>query len=289
MVKPYSCWCDNPGATCPAHIPNALLYQVMNVTCGDIKIHCCLVRELDQDSHQSQLMASYNNSTVEELGIFLDYIIDTLKPYKNKTLMESITRESEVLPEGSSHGPYCPKCQQFKKILSSNNQDVTKKTMYKRGIRRPTHILEDDLVALKGVAQYLLNLTARPWNIDITRANPPVVSLRRRGIQFSNLSEYYHHKGLKEGMSADIRTKDLMGLYNASDDIIKRGEFILPYGSLGWFSKAVEMAVDGSLYVGLALVVMFFAASLLTGGMTLIGDTCFICSIIGYVNAVHTP
>lgn len=62
----------------------------------------------------------------------------------------------------------------------------------------------------------------------------------------------------------------------------------VPYDNLGWFSKTVELAMDGSLYVGLALGVMFIAGTLLSGAIGLFGDTCLICSFIGYANAV-TP
>ena len=60
----------------------------------------------------------------------------------------------------------------------------------------------------------------------------------------------------------------------------------VPYDNLGWFSKTVELAVDGSLYVGLAVGVMFIAGALLSGAIGLFGDTCLICSFIGYANTV---
>lgn len=67
-------------------------------------------------------------------------------------------------------------------------------------------------------------------------------------------------------------------------EVFNKGDIAIPYDSLGWFSKAVEVALDGSLYIGLALGVMFFSASVLSGAIGVFGDTCLICAFIGYAN-----
>lgn len=70
------------------------------------------------------------------------------------------------------------------------------------------------------------------------------------------------------------------------DDVFNRVDLAIPYDSLGWFSKFVEGVLDGSLYIGLALGIMFFSGSVLSGAIGLFGDTCLICAFIGYANTV---
>lgn len=70
------------------------------------------------------------------------------------------------------------------------------------------------------------------------------------------------------------------------NNVFNKGDLAIPYDSLGWFSRAVEAAMDGSLYIGLAIGVMFISASVLTGAIGVFGDTCLICALIGYANTV---
>ncbi|XP_050723544.1 uncharacterized protein LOC127002092 [Eriocheir sinensis] len=70
------------------------------------------------------------------------------------------------------------------------------------------------------------------------------------------------------------------------DDVFNKGALAIPYDTLGWFSKLVEVALDGSLYIGLALGIMFLSASVLSGAIGVFGDTCLICAFIGYANTV---
>lgn len=68
--------------------------------------------------------------------------------------------------------------------------------------------------------------------------------------------------------------------------VSNKGDLAIPYDTLGWFSKAVEAAMDGSLYIGLAIGIMFISASVLTGAIEVFGETCLICAFIGYANTV---
>lgn len=83
------------------------------------------------------------------------------------------------------------------------------------------------------------------------------------------------------------QTENSNSIHNdAVTSVLHKGDFAIPYDSLGWFSKAVEVAMDGSLYIGFALGIMFIAGSLLSGAIGVFGETCLICSFIGYANTV---
>ncbi|MPC38425.1 hypothetical protein E2C01_031932 [Portunus trituberculatus] len=112
----------------------------------------------------------------------------------------------------------------------------------------------------------------------------------------ADISEAINTISSEELQGDNLRATDLTQLAESSNSIhnhlfsgssIHKGDIVpVPYDDLGWFSKTVELAMDGSLYVGLAIGVMFIAGTLLSGAIGLFGDTCLICSFIGYANTV---
>ena len=104
-------------------------------------------------------------------------------------------------------------------------------------------------------------------------------------------SEKFQDRNLrsKREDSADL-TENINSIHNDafSASILQKGDLAIPYESLGWFSKTVEVAMDGSLFIGIAIGIMLIAGSLLSGAVELFGDTCLICSFIGYANTA-TP
>ncbi|XP_063870994.1 uncharacterized protein LOC135106085 [Scylla paramamosain] len=112
----------------------------------------------------------------------------------------------------------------------------------------------------------------------------------------ADTSEAINFISSEELQGDNLHSTDLTQLTENSNNIrnngfsgsqLHKGDIApIPYDNLGWFSKTVELAMDGSLYVGLALGIMFIAGTLLSGAIGLFGDTCLICSFIGYANTV---
>lgn len=100
-------------------------------------------------------------------------------------------------------------------------------------------------------------------------------------------SEEFHGRNLQSKEDSTELTENINSIHkDAVSAVIHKDDFAIPYDNLGWFSKTVEVAIDGSLYVGLAIGIMFIAASLLSGAFGVFGETCLICSFIGYANTV---
>lgn len=99
-------------------------------------------------------------------------------------------------------------------------------------------------------------------------------------------SEEFYGRNLQSKEDSAELTENINSIHSdAVNAVIHKGDFAIPYDNLGWFSKTVEVAIDGSLYVGLAIGIMFIAGSLLSGAIGLFGETCLICSFIGYAVA----
>lgn len=135
---------------------------------------------------------------------------------------------------------------------------------------------EDRLIlALKDVASYLSSYIAQTGKMN---PSPPIKKIRSIDTQSG---EFSHSGEVEEAHSTEI--EQLVHVFNDASILFEKADFALPYGNLGWFSKAVEAAMDGSLYVGIALIVMYITAMLLSGALSFVGDTCFICALLGYV------
>lgn len=121
---------------------------------------------------------------------------------------------------------------------------------------------------------------------DITRILEADTSMAENTINFvkekeatTSMEKVYEDDTINEIEDTSSHKDTVSGVFN-------KGDIAIPYESLGWFSKAVEAAMDGSLYIGLALGVMFFSASVLSGAIGVFEDTCLICAFIGYANTV---
>ncbi|XP_045101652.1 uncharacterized protein LOC123498537 isoform X2 [Portunus trituberculatus] len=151
------------------------------------------------------------------------------------------------------------------------------------------------------LAATLLKYGAEPLLLQTTMVNNPRHQRERRQTTAgstleADISEAINTISSEELQGDNLRATDLTQLAESSNSIhnhlfsgssIHKGDIVpVPYDDLGWFSKTVELAMDGSLYVGLAIGVMFIAGTLLSGAIGLFGDTCLICSFIGYANTV---
>ncbi|XP_042224528.1 uncharacterized protein LOC121868247 isoform X2 [Homarus americanus] len=145
--------------------------------------------------------------------------------------------------------------------------------------------LGDSEVLNQGVAEYMMTLTAQPRMITPSFGDNSPPSFHDNEVQVQ-LDEYNFPSSTTNNVISSTQKNPLTNtdIYSVSNDLSVKGDFVVPYSNLGWFSRVVEVAMDGSVYVGLLLTVMFFAAKILTGALSIFGETCLICTIIGYVN-----
>ncbi|KAG7177057.1 uncharacterized protein LOC121868247 isoform X1 [Homarus americanus] len=283
MVQPYSCWCANSDNSCPVHIPAIPLHRVLKVTCGYLNIHCCLER-VKAKSKEDWPFAAANITTSQELEIFFDSLIDILKP--QEILLNNTLGDSEVLNQGASHNPIYPSSQQIKNNIFSEEYDIQGKPDNDSVKKRQVDVFELVLLlTLKGVAEYMMTLTAQPRMITPSFGDNSPPSFHDNEVQVQ-LDEYNFPSSTTNNVISSTQKNPLTNtdIYSVSNDLSVKGDFVVPYSNLGWFSRVVEVAMDGSVYVGLLLTVMFFAAKILTGALSIFGETCLICTIIGYVN-----
>lgn len=111
------------------------------------------------------------------------------------------------------------------------------------------------------------------------------INLKKREVTSSTEKVYGAELNVEEDSIDDTEVTN-NNKYTV-EDVFNKGDLAIPYDSLGWFSKVVEVALDGSLYIGIAFGIMFLSASVLSGAIGIIDDTCLICAFIGYANTVN--
>lgn len=127
-------------------------------------------------------------------------------------------------------------------------------------------------------------ITTNVVEADTSTADNTIDVVKKREAVSSTEEGYESELHIEDNSVNEI--KDTSNNKHTVDDVFNRVDLAIPYDSLGWFSKFVEGVLDGSLYIGLALGIMFFSGSVLSGAIGLFGDTCLICAFIGYANTV---
>lgn len=255
------------------------------MTCDPDKAHCCLERvtHLDEDSILP-FNATGDITTVEEFRDFLKSVVDLLMPrnsgvvnslplasgspqqeyVRSLSSMDSDETHLEASPGSLEEDPGVESGRQnfgfwrrqepndeVNSIYSDSDTETNSLTdqqvythEYLEGSSSNEKNEEDPLFhAIKGLATFLLN---------------------------SEKQTILDHASEDHGFAAENNTSSI------SDKID-----VLKYSKLGWFSRAVEYAIDGSLYIGIALAVMYFTSMILSGLISTVGSTCFICAVLG--------
>ncbi|XP_047501965.1 uncharacterized protein LOC125047669 [Penaeus chinensis] len=283
-VEPHSCWCGEPFVSCPVFVPQAPLHQLLNLTCDPDKVHCCLERitNLDEDGILP-FNATGDITTVEEFRDFLKSVVDLLMPRNSGVVndlppaegssQQEYLRSLSVLDSAGTHLEASPgnleeepgvesgrqnfgfgrrqePNDEINSIYSDTNTEtisLTDQQVYEHGYPEGSSSNEkngnDPLFhAIKGLTKFLLN---------------------------SEKQTILDHESEEHGITAEHNTT----LISDKVDVLK-------YSRLGWFSRAVEYAIDGSLYIGVALAVMYFTSMILSGLISTVGSICFMCAIL---------
>lgn len=255
------------------------------MTCDPDKVHCCLERitNLDDDSILP-FNATGDITTVEEFRDFLKSVVDLLMP-RNTGVANSLP-----LVEGRSQ-------QDYLRSVSGLDSDGTH-------LEVSPGNFEEELGVESGRQNYGLWRRQEPTD----EVNSIYSDTKTETISSTEQQVYEH--GYPEGSSSNEKNGDdplfhaIKGLAkfllnsekqtildHTSEDHGITAEHnttsisdkidVLKYSKLGWFSRAVEYAIDGSLYIGVALAVMYFTSMILSGLISTVGSTCFICAILG--------
>lgn len=230
-------------------------------------VHCCLERITAEEQDFLPFNATGDITTAEEFRDFLDNIVDMLKPHKkaekmtNQDLVEGVPRE-EYLRSLSSKDSQEP----LPEVLGRSTVEIGRKNFMPWQREEPlsdqNSLFKDgDLNQLAGISSLLFK--NKPGHKDDGEVDPLFTAL----------------KGFTEYLIAPNSETDPVstGDSNSVDKLDN-----LQYSGLGWFSRAVEYALDGSIYVGVALAVMYFASMILSGLISTVGSTCLVCALIGY-------
>lgn len=249
----------------------------MNLTCDLDKVHCCLERvtSLDEDNILP-FNATGDITSVEEFRDFLRNVVGLLMP-RNSGASNSLS-----FAEGTPEQEY------FRSFSGMDSEEARVETS--------SDETEEEPAVESGRQNFGFWRRQEPADeINSIYADTETNSLTdqpEQGYLEESSSTDNHDvdplfhavKGLaeflmtseKQTTPAHISEDEHQTSSSMSDKVD-----VLKYEKLGWFSRAVEYAIDGSLYIGVALAVMYFTSMILSGLISTVGATCFMCAVLG--------
>ncbi|XP_066941242.1 uncharacterized protein [Macrobrachium rosenbergii] len=297
-IEPFSCWCISRPKAHLCHIINPDLHLPQNVKdrCGT-DTACCLKQVVigARENVSTNTTANITNTT-NDLSSFARFIIDYFalcnKSEKNidaksrGSLFDEPTKDS--IPGSTKYVPsttlvpalpgLSPAGSETKSLLETNDAEL------------PGDYPESGFPGEAGNES--ASVQGKLFGFShLYKSNESNVSLLDLGDIASSLLIQTNHLSKRSLNDTNVWLKTFSLLVsfinntvsnrihnaNATGSGLDKNDIVGDYNKLGWLSKAVEAAIDISLYAGVALGIMYLTGTLLSGFISSVWNTCFIC------------
>ncbi|KAK7084014.1 hypothetical protein SK128_024614 [Halocaridina rubra] len=297
LTEPFSCWCtalSEEVAYCPIKVPNLPIHKGLRVSCGPHSIHCCLGRSVALE-HESTVLEKVSDITnEEELSNLMTSFLEILMP-QNKNANQNFDG-SQGLAWGQDHGSsdtdglYASKENEYESNHISRGQRYSASSIQRdpegaiyriffntvksvigllvapesQQIERSTRnqTFEEKTAAL--IVGFINSTFFSTNNNNVNRVSEKIDKVDKLNKVDNKLNKVDNKLDKVEGSPGKNSTKTAL---NKVD----------PYARLGWFSRAVETAIDSSLYIGSAIGAMYTVSMFLSGLINQVWSTCFLC------------